>query len=336
MIAAYDIGNTNVKVFLYDDNRTLIAKKTRPTPDLFEPQMWHLFHEELKALNPAFAAAQKRISCVSWKAFLALRVYLGYAPEETFDENLPFDPSLLGGLPADSPFVFESMIPLSVSNQDGLVGTDRLLAAYALYTLYKDSYFVAGLGTATTIDLITASGIFLGGAIIPGVDSAYSGLISRAPHLPPIFDLPPAQKILGTNVAEALAAGTFVGHAVMLEGLFSRMRRDAALEESVNLALTGGRAYSISPYIRIPHTVKEDLVALGLALMPAWYGDEAPEPEPEELKHISEFLAYEPLSPAENNETPEEELAPPANENNTLFRIHVEEGNLSDAEENPE
>ncbi|SFB68077.1 pantothenate kinase, type III [Brevinema andersonii] len=269
MIAAFDIGNTNIKAYLFDNDNNIIARKSRPSPDLFEPERWKYFLDDLVTLNPGFAIAEKRISCVSWKIFLALRVFLGYDSPQSFNPHCKFNTDLFY-LPADSPFVFDAMVPIDTTFVSGSVGSDRLLAAYSLYKMYGGSNFLASLGTATTIDLITNAEIFFSGIVAPGLDASYNGLLLRAPHLLSMSQLPTPEKLLGTTLEQALSSGIFMGHAVMVESLFSRMKRDAALEGDINLVLTGGRAYSVSPYIRLAHTVREDLVAYGLALMPSW------------------------------------------------------------------
>ncbi|MGL5721748.1 MAG: type III pantothenate kinase [Brevinema sp.] len=291
MTTAFDIGNTNVKVFLIDKDGTVVSKKTRPTPDLFEPQAWYEFLEVLKESHEGFRNSKMRISCVNWRVFLALRVVFGYTPAEEFDTDVPFDPALME-LPDDSPFVLEQMIPLERPSVPGLIGTDRLLSAFALYDMYKESFFVVSLGTATTIDLVTGEGIFYGGVICPGLDSSYAGLLSRAPHLPAMTELPSPDKIVGTNTLQALSAGSIIAHAVMIDGFIARMRRDAGLAGPVNIVLTGGRAFTISPYMRSPHTVQEHLVALGLT-----YLDHA---EPLEIKALSNLLAHEPPVPVDD------------------------------------
>lgn len=298
MIAAFDIGNTNVKAYLFDNDHKIIGRKSRPSPDLFEPERWKYFLDDLVAVNAGFAIAEKRISCVNWKIFLALRVFFGYDRSEAFDPHREFNPDLCY-LPADSPFVFDAMVPIDTSFVSGLVGSDRLLAAYALHKMHGGSNILASLGTATTMDLITKTGMFFSGIVAPGVDAAYHGLLLRAPHLPTMQQLPNPEKLLGTMLDQALSSGIFMGHAVMVESLFSRMKRDAALEGNVNLVLTGGRAYSVSPYIRLAHTVYEDLVGYGLALMPSWQ---------KSIDHLSADDLIPQEDPSMENELTEDKL----------------------------
>ncbi|MGL5254948.1 MAG: type III pantothenate kinase [Brevinema sp.] len=332
MTTAFDIGNTNVKVFLIDASGAVISKKTRPTPDLFEPQAWEEFLEVLKESHEGYRNSQMKISCVNWRVFLALRVVFGYTSIEDFDTNLPFDPALME-LPEDSPFVLESMIPLERPSVPGLIGTDRLLAAFALHEMYREAFFVVSLGTATTIDLITQEGIFYGGVIFPGLDSAYAGLLSRAAHLPMLSDLPSPEKIVGTNTTQALSAGSIIGHAVMIDGFIARMQRDAALTGNINVVLTGGRAYTVSPYMRSVHSVHEYLVALGLTFI-----DTA---EPLEIRALSSLLAYEPPVPVDDKsyKIPSESEMPLENSSEKSnvfsgkgFRVNIDETSLSEEE----
>lgn len=269
MIVAIDIGNTRVKARLIDKNLNIIEKKSWSTPDLFEPDRWNVFFEELDTLNPLFSISEKRISCVSWRAFLALRVYFGYDLLDHFNPNKEFNTDLMI-LPLDSPFVFETMIPLDTTYMSGLIGTDRLLSGYAANRLFHESMVVVNLGTATTIDLITNAGIFLGGAILPGVDVAYSGLLSRATHLPPLSQLPDTDKSLGNSTLHSLSVGAYIAHAAVIEALYIRQKEEANLQSSVGLLLTGGRHATIGAHMRLPFMVKDDLVSYGLALMPSW------------------------------------------------------------------
>jgi len=269
MILAMDIGNTRTKAFLIDKHLKIIDKKIWSTPDLFEPDRWKVFFNELDKINPLFTIVEKRISCVSWKAFLALRVYLGYDIIENFDPNKEFNSDLLI-LPLDSPFVFENRVPLDTTYTTGLIGSDRLLAAYVAYTLYNNSCMIVSLGTATTLDIVTNTGAFLGGAILPGIDVSYYGLKSRVSHLPELSELPIINNTIGKSTLESLSIGIYISHAMMIESLYIRQIKEADLQSEVSLILTGGRAFTIGNHIRLPFNIKEDLVIYGLALIPSW------------------------------------------------------------------
>ncbi len=268
MICAIDIGNTRVKVCLIDEKLNIIEHKNWNTPDLFEPDRWKYFFDVLNELNPLFFIADLRIACVSWRAFLALRVYLKLDSAENFNPHREFNPDYLI-MPASSPVIVEGMIPLK-SFASGLIGVDRLLAAYAVYTLFKKTSIVASLGTATTIDMVTNTGIFISGAIVPGVDASYSGLLSRANYLPDISELAEPESTASSNVLEALYTGVFTAQGILIDEISQKLTRDTNVTTCKDMILTGGRAYSVSRHIKSKHMVIDNLTAYGLALAPDW------------------------------------------------------------------
>lgn len=268
MKTVFDIGNTNVKAYLFDEKNNILQKKTRATCSLFHPTAWETLYKELEDTDKNFNTSTIKISCVSFRCFLALRVFLGYDTMDNFDIDRKYDESLRTGMSKDSPFIFEENIPLDKSNTTGLVGTDRLLASFAFNTIYKRTAIVVGLGTATTIDLITDKKIFYSGIIASGIDSSYSGLIYKASHLPSIDKLKEGSKVIKTNLIEALSSGLFIGHASMIEGMYKRIIDDMNLSTDTYLALTGGRASSVAPHIRVPNLIiNEDLVGYGLSII---------------------------------------------------------------------
>ena len=267
MIFAIDVGNTRTKAVLIDENLKIVAQKNWSTPEFFEPDRWKYFFEIMYALDPLFFIAELRISCVSWRAFLSLRVHLGYDTKESFDINREFNKDLLI-LPIHNFVILESDIPINREFVTGMIGTDRLLAAYAAHKIFKKNTTVVCLGTATTIDLITGTGVFFSGSILPGIDVSYQGLIDRANSLPALSDLPLSDKMLNTDTAHSLYTGLFLSQALVIEEISKKQIQEAALKNPCNIALTGGRSYSISPHIRMEHDIVDNLVAYGLALIP--------------------------------------------------------------------
>ncbi|MGL4677162.1 MAG: type III pantothenate kinase [Brevinema sp.] len=269
MICAIDIGNTKTKAFLLDEKLIVLQEKIWNTPDLFDPERWQYFFETLYQMDSLFFIAEVRISCVSWKAFLALKVYLKYDLPEHFDIHKKFNIDLMI-LPLKTPIVSESQIPIKRDFIQGLIGTDRLLSAYAAHQIFKTSTIIVSLGTATTIDLVTNNGVFLSGAIIPGLDTAYQGLITRATSLPPITELQEVKQVITHNTLESLYVGSFIAQAILIEGFTERLISESEITEPVDLIITGGRAHSITKHLKKKYKIIDRLVAYGLALIPDW------------------------------------------------------------------
>lgn len=86
------------------------------------------------------------------------------------------------------------------------VGTDRLCAAVAAYDRLGEACIVADFGTAITIDCVSDAGVFLGGAILPGVSMAADSLADRTAQLPRVTPADPPG-VFGKDTAEAIQNG---------------------------------------------------------------------------------------------------------------------------------
>lgn len=141
------------------------------------------------------------------------------------------------------------------------IGIDRLINAYAGYKLYKKNLIIIDLGTATTFDVVTRDGIFLGGIIVPGLKLSFDALIRNTGRLPDIKIEPP-KSVIGKNTKQCLQSGITFGYTVMVEGLIERIKSELGLPFSV--LLTGGLSYIIDDLSDKIDWIEKDLTLLGL------------------------------------------------------------------------
>ena len=146
------------------------------------------------------------------------------------------------------------------------VGVDRLLAAYAAHRRAGGAAIAVTFGTAITVNAVSASGEFLGGAIGPGVGLAAEALARECSLLPRIE--PSAQdRVIGTSTESAIRSALYHGFG----GLVQRLVSGAAAELGGSPAVfgTGGDAALLSPLLPgmvvVPHLVLEGLVKAWLA-----------------------------------------------------------------------
>jgi type III pantothenate kinase len=123
------------------------------------------------------------------------------------------------------------------------VGADRIVNGVAAYETYNCALIVVDFGTATTFDLISADGAYLGGAIAPGVGISADALFSRASKLPRVDISRPAQ-IIAKNTVSSMQAGIYFGYVGLVEGIVSRMKKEFA--KPVKVVATGGFAATIA------------------------------------------------------------------------------------------
>ncbi len=119
------------------------------------------------------------------------------------------------------------------------VGADRILNALAAAHRYDGPTIVVDFGTATTYDVVTAAGQYVGGAIAPGIEISLEALGRRGAQLRKVELLRP-RSVIAKNTVEALQSGMLFGFAAQVEGLVARMIRELGVDpESVNVVATG-------------------------------------------------------------------------------------------------
>jgi type III pantothenate kinase len=112
-------------------------------------------------------------------------------------------------------------VPLLVDNPKE-VGADRVVQALAAHEQVGGPCVVVVFGTSTTVDAVSASGEFLGGAIAAGVAISAEALAARAAGLRPV-ELVAPRSALGRSTVESMQAGLVLGAAAMVDGLVTRL-----------------------------------------------------------------------------------------------------------------
>lgn len=144
----------------------------------------------------------------------------------------------------------------------GFIGADLIVNAYAAWKKYKSDCIICDMGTATTVQVVTSSGVFMGAIIAPGVTTAASYLFERTAQLSQI-EIEAPKVVLGTNTKDALLAGIVTGHAMMMDGFIRRINKEYALTNPTIIA-TGGIAPLISAEMDEAPIVDRTLTLEGL------------------------------------------------------------------------
>jgi type III pantothenate kinase len=144
------------------------------------------------------------------------------------------------------------------------VGADRIVNAVAAYETYGGPCIVADYGTATTFDVISAEGDYIGGAIAPGIEVSLEALTSRAAKLIKVELIEPEHAI-GKSTTEALQSGAVYGFAGEVEGVVHAIW--AELGEKVRVVATGGLAEMIARHTDVIETVDQLLTLRGIEIV---------------------------------------------------------------------
>ena len=144
------------------------------------------------------------------------------------------------------------------------VGADRIVNGVAAFARFGGPVIVVDFGTATTIDVIDASGSYLGGAIAPGVETSAEALFTKAARLSKV-DLEPPSAVIGTNTRMSVQAGLLLGEAAMVDGLVRRTWTELGTETPV--IATGGLAERMAALCETITAVDMDLTLDGLRMI---------------------------------------------------------------------
>jgi type III pantothenate kinase len=144
------------------------------------------------------------------------------------------------------------------------VGADRIVNAVAAYEELKAGCIVVDFGTATTWDVVTPKGEYMGGVIAPGISISSEALYEHAAKLPRV-ELARPGKVVARNTVASMQAGLVYGYAGMVDALVERIR--AEVEFPARCIATGGLAPLIATETKTIEATDELLTLKGLKIL---------------------------------------------------------------------
>src|SRR5437588_2920898 len=253
MLLAIDISNTNIKFGLYNSttmkHHWVVSTARQRTTDeyamVLSDLMRHSGYKFSDIIDIIMSSVVPPLTPVFQE--LSLR-YCGKEPV-IINHNLDLGFKLL----IDNPWE---------------LGSDRMMTTLAAHQLYGGPAIIIAFSTATTFDVVSTEGDFLGGAIAPGLVISAEALSSAASRLFRV-DMTPPRAALGKNTIENMQSGIIFGHVGVVQGLISRLRKeipDVEDESEVKIIAHGGLAPLMAPIIPEIQDVNQYLPLEGLRL----------------------------------------------------------------------
>jgi type III pantothenate kinase len=146
------------------------------------------------------------------------------------------------------------------------IGADRIANALAVHRRTGRGGIAVDFGTAISLAVVSPDGVFLGGAIAPGLAMAARALHAETALLP-LVDLSATTPGLSCRTDEAIATGLLWGLAGLADRLVERFAETwpcGAGAPPVPVLATGGDAAAIVPHCRCVHAVAPHLTLEGL------------------------------------------------------------------------
>lgn len=244
-----DVGNTETVVGVMRDRTGLVAHWRVSTQ---APRTRDEYVHLLRSLLREDSVAPADLS----------RAVLGSVVPDASDVLIPTLERVVEGpvlvVGPDSPLPIELDV-----EEPRTVGADRIVNTLAARELYGRDTIAVDLGTATTFDLITAEGVFMGGVIAPGVSAGLEWLGRRTAKLPRVELHPPAACI-GRRTEACIQSGIFFSAVDAVDGIVRRLRAEWGREDPLVVA-TGGFARVIAPHCSTVDHIEPFLTLVGLS-----------------------------------------------------------------------
>ncbi len=249
MLLAVDLGNTNVVLGLYEQEKLVqtfrvatVRSRTEDEYAVLLQQLLSLRQLQTKAVSAAIIASV--VPQLTDVMVSAIRQAVGREP-------LIVGPGLKTGMPVlyDNPHD---------------VGADRVVDAIAAYARYQSGVIVVDFGTATTFNCVSPKGEYLGGVIVPGVKVSLEGLMQSAAKLRPV-ELTAPPRVMGRNTTHALQSGVIHGYAAMVDGLVDRLVEELGFP--CRIIATGGLASLIGKHAQRIEEHDPNLTLEGLRIV---------------------------------------------------------------------
>lgn len=251
MLLLIDAGNTRIKWAVVD---TTVATKLGEWL-----QIGSLSHQELID------------GCVPWEQFALQRIVVSNVAGSELKAQLLNSFKNKQDIEQD---IVEWFVPeankAGVTNRyrdPAQLGSDRFAAAIGARALFPgQTILIATCGTALTMDVLSADGIFMGGMIAPGLKLMAQSLAENTAQLPIVPEHIASKESFvahfADNTEEAMVSGFLAAQAGAIEHAY---RECATMNQADPLCIvSGGGAKYVMPSLQISHQFVDNLVLIGL------------------------------------------------------------------------
>ena len=249
MILAIDVGNTNITLGGYADDKiqfiSRLSTDSRRTADQYAVEL-----SALLALNQVDPAAIH--GAILGSVVPSLNATLCAAVEK-----------VTGVVPLTVGSGIKTGLNIKIDDP-AQTGADLVCGGVAALAKYPMPCIIFDLGTATTISVLNHKGEFSGGTIAAGIGISLDALSSRTSQLPHVSLKNPG-KVVGTNTVNAMKSGLIYGTASMMDGMADRIEEELGMPAT--LVATGGRAGEVIPYCKREILLDDNLLLDGLRII---------------------------------------------------------------------
>ena len=248
MVLTVDVGNTNIVLSAYKDDKVVFTSRIATEASKMEDQ----YAIDIKNIISLY-------NCNS-------ETFEGAIISSVVPSIVPALKSAIKKIAKVNAFVVGPGIKTGLNIKLGdpsELGADLVCGAIGALEKYSSPCIIIDMGTATTISAIDKDGVFLGGSICPGVMLSLEVLASKTANLPHINLDAASDIVIGANTKDSITSGIVLGAASMLDGMIDKYRK--ILGNDTVAVVTGGLAGGIVKHCTAENIVVDaDVVSDGL------------------------------------------------------------------------
>ena len=249
MIICIDIGNTNIKYAVYEQDELRVSFRVstdfKRTSDEYGEQIIGMLDiKGIKAKDIKGGIVSSVVPSLDYTIDKMCEIYFSFKP-------LHIAPGLKSGLNIRCDNARE-------------VGADRIVNCVSALVQYgeKKPMIVIDFGTATTFNIINENDEFIGGVIAPGIKGSLDSLVNGTAKLPRV-EIEAPKSIIAKNTVTNMQAGIVFGFAGLVEYIVKRIKKELKTQDVKTIA-TGGFSNVISKEIECIDVVDKLLTLKGL------------------------------------------------------------------------
>jgi len=249
VLLVLDVGNTKTAIGVYSQGKWIADWRVTTHLD-------HLADEYYVLLKSLLQDADLSFQRLSGAALASVVPPLTATFEELIVRILGKHPVVVGP-------VVRTGIQIKIDNPKE-VGADRIANTAAVHKLHGGPAIVLDLGTATTFDVVSKDGDYLGGAIAPGLGIAADALVRRTAKLPKV-ELTFPERAIGRSTVAAMQSGLVIGYVGLVKELVERLKKE--LGGNPKVIATGGMAELIAAWTEVIDVVSPRLTLDGIRII---------------------------------------------------------------------
>lgn len=249
MIIVLDVGNTNTKIGIFDGDELVLSLRMSSSMSKTGDEYGFYLTNMLERSGILPGAIDGGI-------ISSVNPNLNYTFEHMLDYYFNIKPYIVG-----------SGIKVGINvkyDNPKEVGADRIVGSVAAYKLYGGPCIVIDCGTATTFNVISGNGEFLGGAIGVGLKSSADALYTGTAKLPKI-ELAVPKSVIGKTTVANMQSGLVYGYVSMVEGIVARIHKEYG--KKLKVIATGGLSEIVASTSKVIDVVDRTLTLKGLNIV---------------------------------------------------------------------